>query len=608
MDKRTRRALTTIVTLILGLSVATLYAARGRRVAVDLNPFPWEDELVIDFDDEALGGNHRTPDPPDPSLPQPIPVPVPIQLPLNMTVKLGNQPYNRVWINQNGFISLTYVDPVSGEVVGEPERFNAPGPASWDDVAGVVIAPFYADAVTVAPEPDCNESAGQFERCDVAYSVLLPPDPVPVPEPPIDRALRVTWGYGDRDGDGNPGLPAAGGDPALKNRFQLKLLDRSKEFAEGDFDIEFNYDGLRWETPNTLIGLRAGTTRLDIGSFFQTFVFDPTVSLPTDHPCSGKDDPEDGPLFSRETPLLCNRITIEVRNGLPKLATYTADVSVQLVSTSTTPIHTVDTFPLDVTVGNGSDDPATHVAVMVQLPNDTTLVSTTQGVNCAPVTGTSTCDLGTMQPDTSRTFAVNLRSTQDGLRTYTARARADQYDYDSMDDSASVPLTLAASADVTITLCTASPASATQGSSVTVTCTVQNNGPQPASAVVLQADLSAGLAFLSSSTCTEAGGRITCTTPSLTAGLSTAFSFVVNAASVGNAQLSVSVDAIENDPVANNNATASVSIRPVDPPRRDGGGSVSVLLLALLAGLRAFSVRHAALRSAAAQRGPSRNS
>ncbi|MEX0728537.1 MAG: nidogen-like domain-containing protein [Planctomycetaceae bacterium] len=67
-----------------------------------------------------------------------------------------------------------------------------------------------------------------------------------------------------------------------RNFFQLVLIDRSADFAAGDFDIEFNYDQIQWETgtfsggdANGLGGssARAGFSNGtgDPGTFFELF-------------------------------------------------------------------------------------------------------------------------------------------------------------------------------------------------------------------------------------------------------------------------------------------------------------------------------------------------
>src|SRR5262249_22031267 len=50
-------------------------------------------------------------------------------------------------------------------------------------------------------------------------------------------AFGVTW----------PGVGCFGGGSDLKNFFQVVLTDRS-DVGDGDFDIEFNYDSIKWET------------------------------------------------------------------------------------------------------------------------------------------------------------------------------------------------------------------------------------------------------------------------------------------------------------------------------------------------------------------------
>jgi hypothetical protein len=598
-NKVNRRPIRAIAALLLGLLVATtIHAARGRRIAIDSFPFNWQNEIVVAFDDDADGGNHRTPDPVEPpGDPQPEPVLAPIPLPAGMTLNIGGQTFNRVWINENGFVSFT--ENVGGTVTGEPEQFQAPGPASFEAVIGNVIAPFYADAVTRPPATDpfvgsCHENgASQGEDCDVTYAMLVPQSQPPNPPPPYDRGMRITWGFGQSGGDPGGLAQNGGADPTLRNRFQLKLIDQSGEFEDGDFDIEFNYNSLRWETGTTLVGLKMGDAVMDFSKFYESFRVDVDLMgpLPANHVCFGNQadtNPPAAPSFDRNRPLPCNIITIEVRGGVPRLAAYTANVSVELRRGSTGTLNSAVNFPVDVVISNGNDDPATNVTATIQLPNETTIASAPQGVTCTPGTGSSRCTFGTFPPNDVRSFTLLLRSMQDGPRTYSARVEADQYDFDATRDNSTLPLTLAPSADLSITGCTA-PASVQQNSSATVTCTVRNSGPQTASGVALDIDLPSIVTFGSGNGCTASGTRITCSAPgSLAANTTTTFSATLNAVSAGTASLAVTVRATENDPVANNNAGSgfTISAPVVQPPQPQpsggGGGGFAPALLTLL--------------------------
>lgn len=584
MDKRrNRRLIAGVVALALGLFAATLYAARGRRVAIDTLPFFWENDITVEFAADAAGGNGW-------AFQGPLPTPTPVQLPVGMILKVGDEKFNRVWINANGFVSLTLDE--NGTLTGEPWEFQAPGATSFADVPDVVnvIAPFYADAVTRTPAADCPvgivEGFFLSSNCDVVYA-LLDGDKEPDVEgnlPPFWKGMRVTWGYGDEN---QTGLPQQDGALDIKNRFQLKLIDRSGALAgatgNGDFDIQFNYDDLPWQSVNTLVGLKVAGVTMDFSRLLaKSFRTDLRT---TPNTCQDTTDP----FFDRNTLLACNSITIEVRNGIPKLATYSADVSVQLLAGGVGTLRTAETFPMGVQIFNSDDHEATNVKATIQLPNDTTIISAPQGTTCAPSTASAICNFGSIDKNGTKTVVLNLRSMEDGQRTYSARISADQYDYDPSHDEFSLALNLEPSADVAMGTCTP-PASLTQGNTATVQCNVTNNGPQNATQVAVAIDLPAILTFVSGSDCTASGARVTCTTATLAFGATKTFSLTVNAASTGSGSVSAMVDAPQNDPDEDNNdAAGSVTVSavvvtppPTTPPKK-GGGSLSIWLLMSLA-------------------------
>lgn len=385
-------------------------------------------------------------------------------------------------------------------------------------------------------------------------------------------------------------MPQLGGAFDIKNRFQLKLIDRSGALAgatgNGDFDIQFNYDDVQWQSANTLVGFRVGGVTMDFSRLLAK-PFRTDLSTTPDG-CEDPQVPPPDPFFDRNTPLPCNFITIEFRNGIPKLATYTADLSVQLLAGGVGPLHTAETFPLGVQIFNGDDDAATNVKATIQLPNDTTIVSAPVGTTCASSTGSAVCTFGSMDKNGTKTVMLNLRSMQEGLRTYSARISADQYDFDPAHDEFAVALNLEPSADVAIGTCTP-PAALTQGNPVTVQCNVTNNGPQNATQVAVVIDLPPVLTFVSGGDCTASGARVTCTAGTLASKATKTFSLTLNAASTGSGSVSAIVDAPQNDPDEDNNdAVAGVTVSavvtpPTTTPPKKGGGSLSIWLLISLA-------------------------
>lgn len=554
--------------LVVLLSVAAMpsEAARGRRVAVDQLPGNWANEATLDL----TGDRYST------ALP----------LPGDMSVRIGDGVYRYVWVNENGFISLT------STAANAPAPFS--GAQSWNDLAGAVIAPFHADIRTRTPESDCFSFGATGSLCDVTYSTLDLRGQVPDPgEPAFDHilAMRVNWGYFGNDNVDpalDPGVvpnQGASTDETRRSTFQLKLIDRSQATGvAGDFDLQFNYNAIAWESADALVGLQAGDVRLDFADFYDSFLgTNPDSSAAALAACGATSSAD--PYFNPSNPpidLPCNRITIEFRNGVPNLKTYTADITTTLTA-PTGSTHAAEVFPLTLRVLNESDDVATNVSAAIALPSDTTLISTSPAsADCTQTGATATCRLGSVTAGTSADVTLNLRSMQIGPRSYSVAVDADQYDFDLATNAVDVQVNLGSSADVSISTCT-SP-SVVQGSTATLTCTVTNAGPQAATAVVLEADLPANISFASGSGCSANGARVTCSIATLAAGATTDFSVVLNAVSSGTANVSTSVSAAEFDPVSTNSFTASLVVSaPAAPaPRGGGGGALSPLLFVLL--------------------------
>jgi len=142
---------------------------------------------------------------------------------LGFTVDLYGKSYNQVYVNENGNISFT--NPIAAFT-----------PIPLANSTTPIIAPFFAD-VDLSLAGDLSYGVGTIDG---------------------HNAFAATWSkvahYSTSD------------DANLRNDFQVVLIDRSDEHA-GDFDIEFNYGIIEWESGDFsggVGGLAGDTARVGI--------------------------------------------------------------------------------------------------------------------------------------------------------------------------------------------------------------------------------------------------------------------------------------------------------------------------------------------------------
>ncbi len=122
-------------------------------------------------------------------------------------------------------------------------------------------------------------------------------------------------------------------------------------------------------------------------------------------------------------------------------------------------------------------------------------------------------------------------------------------------------------ADVALTA-SASDTSVRNKKTFTVTLSVDNNGPDDATNVLVAGTLPATVSVVDAGSCTVAGLQVTCSVANLTSGSSATFDVSVKAESVGDAVFAASVVADEIEPDASNNdASVTVTIK-----RKSSGG------------------------------------
>jgi len=225
---------------------------------------------------------------------------------------------------------------------------------------------------------------------------------------------------------------------------------------------------------------------------------------------------------------------------------------------------------LDYTVVNNGEDAATSARLGLLIPTATSFVSatTTKG-DCAESSGEVLCNIGDLALAETAGITVSLNADVAGDVNLLAIAGADQNDPVAENNEMPSTVTVIANADLAITATSVDRIRNKRTFAVSVTVT--NNGPQAATNVVATADLPSLVSFVSSSSsCTLTGVTVTCTADQIDAGESVSFNVDVKAESVGDAVVSGSVVADENDPDLTNNE-GSASIRIVRKSSSGGG-------------------------------------
>jgi uncharacterized repeat protein (TIGR01451 family) len=144
--------------------------------------------------------------------------------------------------------------------------------------------------------------------------------------------------------------------------------------------------------------------------------------------------------------------------------------------------------------------------------------------------------------------------------TVTASMTPGHVDGNPSNDVASDTDTVTPAADLAVTKA-GSAVPVQPGSNFTYSITVTNNGPVDASGVTVTDVLPPAVTFASSTSCTEAGGTVTCGLGSLAASASALLTFDVTANPGYSAAINtVSATATELDPVASNNTATDVTI------------------------------------------------
>jgi uncharacterized repeat protein (TIGR01451 family) len=110
------------------------------------------------------------------------------------------------------------------------------------------------------------------------------------------------------------------------------------------------------------------------------------------------------------------------------------------------------------------------------------------------------------------------------------------------------------SADLTLTH--TGPATATAGDTISYAVEVTNNGPNPASGVVVNVALPVGVSLIAAPGCVSTSGLLTCTVGSLGVDAQASFSIAVNAFAAGQRTSHASVTSSQGDPNGTDNSSS----------------------------------------------------
>ena len=220
-----------------------------------------------------------------------------------------------------------------------------------------------------------------------------------------------------------------------------------------------------------------------------------------------------------------------------------------------------------ISVSNLGLSDATGVTVFSPVPSQLQLKSVTssQGHQALYQNGIISAALGTIPAGQSATLTVTVLPTIVGPYSLTASVAGDQYDPNLVNNTANLPVSTSASTKLAVSL-VPPPTGVLSGQNWSFTAWVQNEGPDPATNVVMTMPLAGGLEFESAlpsnGTMSQSGGLLVAHLGQIAPGSSAYVTVFVMAPAPGPITQTASVVSAENQLNPNSlTATTTVSVQ-----------------------------------------------
>ncbi|AGA29910.1 Calx-beta domain-containing protein [Singulisphaera acidiphila] len=223
-----------------------------------------------------------------------------------------------------------------------------------------------------------------------------------------------------------------------------------------------------------------------------------------------------------------------------------------------------------VTVANHGPSPATDVSLTELLPTGVAFVSAIDSLGnvLTPVNGRLVDKIGHLAADSSVTLTIVVMTIVPGNFDISATATGAEPDDDLSNNMATFTTAVVPAADLAVRL-VASRGQVTTGDRLTYTLTVTNQGPSPATGVVLNETLPLGQSIVSATasqgSVSPGGGLVTARLGDLAVGASATVTIIVIPTVAGAGTARATVSSLEIDPNTADNL-AIVNVQVVEPP------------------------------------------